>query len=216
MRYHYETQPLPPWTAWYFFQLPMGFQKFSCGVVFSAELIVPLMIFAPRRVRGLAFWLLVLFQCLIIGTGNFGFFNLLTIVLCCALPDDAFWRSLMRRRSAAAQRPVASRWRWPLWITAPIAAVLLAVTIPLTIGAFGRATTWPAAIVALDRYIGPLRITNSYGLFAIMTTRRPEIIIEGSDDGVLWRAYDFKWKPGDVNRRPSFCVPHLPRLDWQM
>ena len=57
---------------------------------------------------------------------------------------------------------------------------------------------------------------NSYGLFAIMTTRRPEIIIEGSNDGEHWFAYEFRWKPGNVQRRPLFAGPHLPRLDWQM
>ena len=49
-----------------------------------------------------------------------------------------------------------------------------------------------------------------------MTTERPEIIVEGSDDGVTWRPYVFRWKPGAVDRRPRFCTPHMPRLDWQM
>ncbi|HSV14530.1 MAG TPA: lipase maturation factor family protein, partial [Tepidisphaeraceae bacterium] len=204
MQYHYETQPLPPWTAWYFFQLPAWFQKASCGVVFFAELIVPLLIFGPRRVRLVAFWLIVLFQCLIIATGNYGFFNLLTIALCFTLPDDSFWRWLVRRPEPPIEQRRASRWRWPVWITAPIAAVLLAVTIPVASAAFERPVRWPRPILALYEWIAPLRIANSYGLFAIMTTERPEIIIEGSDDGVLWKAYAFKWKPGDVTRRPAF------------
>jgi hypothetical protein len=49
-----------------------------------------------------------------------------------------------------------------------------------------------------------------------MTTERPEIIVEASNDGVNWKAYEFKWKPGDVKRRPRFVAPHQPRLDWQM
>lgn len=49
-----------------------------------------------------------------------------------------------------------------------------------------------------------------------MTTERNEIIIEGSDDGVEWREYAFRYKPGDVSRRPPWNVPHQPRLDWQM
>jgi hypothetical protein len=57
---------------------------------------------------------------------------------------------------------------------------------------------------------------NGYGLFAVMTTSRPEIIIEGSRDGSNWQAYQFKYKPGDVGRRPGFVEPHQPRLDWQM
>ena len=49
-----------------------------------------------------------------------------------------------------------------------------------------------------------------------MTTTRPEIVVEGSNDGVNWLAYDFKYKPGDVNQRPRFVEPYQPRLDWQM
>jgi hypothetical protein len=49
-----------------------------------------------------------------------------------------------------------------------------------------------------------------------MTTTRPEIVIEGSDDGQEWKAYEFKYKPGDVNRRLPWVAPYQPRLDWQM
>ena len=62
----------------------------------------------------------------------------------------------------------------------------------------------------------PFRLTSPYGLFAVMTTTRDEIIVEGSDDGVHWREYQFRYKPGDVNRRPPWNIPHQPRLDWQM
>src|SRR5262249_821960 len=57
---------------------------------------------------------------------------------------------------------------------------------------------------------------NSYGLFAVMTTTRPEIVIEGSNDSETWLAYEFRYKPGDVNRAPQIVEPHQPRLDWQM
>src|SRR5262249_20315814 len=57
---------------------------------------------------------------------------------------------------------------------------------------------------------------NSYGLFARMTTVRNEVIVEGSNDGETWLPYEFRWKPGDVRRRPAFVAPHQPRLDWQM
>ena len=49
-----------------------------------------------------------------------------------------------------------------------------------------------------------------------MTTTRPEIVIEGSRDGLEWLSYEFKYKPGDLTRRPAFVAPHQPRLDWQM
>ena len=61
-----------------------------------------------------------------------------------------------------------------------------------------------------------LYITNSYGLFAVMTTTRPEIIVEGSNDGINWLPYEFPYKAGDVNRMPAYVAPYQPRLDWQM
>ena len=80
---------------------------------------------------------------------------------------------------------------------------------------------WPAApipgeLVVLQNALAPLRIANTYGLFAVMTTRRPEITVEGSEDGSSWRPYRFRWKPCELDRRPRFAPFHLPRLDWQM
>jgi len=214
LTYHYETQPLPPWTAWYFLQAPLWFQKFSCGVVFLSELIIPFFIFAPRRIRLVAFWEIISFQLLIIITGNYGFFNLLTIALCFCLPDDAFWRWISRRKARAAPPKRASRVR--IWVSGAFAVVILAITVPKCLEAFGTAIEWPSPIQDLIQWSEPLESTNSYGLFAVMTTQRPEIIIEGSDDGISWKPYAFKWKAGDVDRRPEFMIPHMPRLDWQM
>ena len=74
----------------------------------------------------------------------------------------------------------------------------------------------PVVAQAVDRLIEPLHIVSSYGLFAVMTTKRNEIVIEGSYDGVEWREYEFRYKPGDVARAPRWNIPHQPRLDWQM
>ena len=57
---------------------------------------------------------------------------------------------------------------------------------------------------------------NGYGLFRVMTKSRPEIIIEGSADGNEWLPYEFRWKPGALERAPRWVAPHQPRLDWQM
>jgi hypothetical protein len=51
----------------------------------------------------------------------------------------------------------------------------------------------------------------------MMTTRRTEVIVEGSLDGQEWYEYELPYKPGDVSKPPSFVPPgHLPRLDWRM
>jgi hypothetical protein len=49
-----------------------------------------------------------------------------------------------------------------------------------------------------------------------MTKTRLEIVIEGSANGTEWLPYEFRWKPGDVDRAPPWVAPHQPRLDWQM
>jgi hypothetical protein len=69
---------------------------------------------------------------------------------------------------------------------------------------------------ALVRLAATLGIVNGYGPFAVMTTERREIIIEGSNDGTTWLHYEFKYKPGDPAKPLSWNIPHQPRLDWQM
>lgn len=74
----------------------------------------------------------------------------------------------------------------------------------------------PPGFAWVDRWIGPLRTFNNYGLFAVMTHPRPELMVEGSDDGREWREYEFPAKPGDLAKRPTFVAPYQPRLDWQL
>ena len=94
------------------------------------------------------------------------------------------------------------------------------MTVPVSALAFasgvGIELPFSALIAPAADRIAPFRSVNRYGLFAVMTTTRPEIIVEGSDDGVEWKAYEFKYKAGALNRRPPWVAPHQPRLDWQM
>ena len=111
-------------------------------------------------------------------------------------------------------------WRWPSWITTPLAAVVLLVTDnDAGVVHFREPIPWPSPMASLFRIVAPLRSFNGYGLFAMMTAAtRPEIIIEGSNlDSQTWSAYEFKYKPGRPDPPPpAFVAPHQPRLDWQM
>src|SRR5208282_5184391 len=211
---HYETQPLPTPLAWYMYQLPEWFQQGSVGFVFFVELIVPFLIFAPRRVRLFAARAIVVLQILILLTGNYAFFNVLTIAFCLFLVDDAFWRRVLPKVGiGAAATAHKSSGGWTRAACGAFAGLALFV------GGFQVARTfgvrWSVADVVI-RSVSPLQIINSYGLFAVMTTTRPEIVIEGSNDGLTWLAYEFKYKPGELGRRPAWVAPHQPRLDWQM
>jgi predicted DCC family thiol-disulfide oxidoreductase YuxK len=220
LRYHYETQPLPTWLAWFFHQQPPSFQEVSCLFLFFVELAVPFLVFLPRHGKLVAFAFLVTLQILIALTGNYAFFNLLAVALCVLLIDDAAFFSLSSRTkggiSLSSRRGETIR-RWPRAFLIPFAAVILfASTAQLALTILRSTGKIPRPAIAVVRWIEPLRSVNRYGLFAVMTTRRPEIVVEGSDDGRTWKEYEFRWKPGDVRRRPGFVAPHQPRLDWQM
>jgi hypothetical protein len=219
LTYHYETQCLPPWTAWYAHHLPLWWQQLSCAVMFVIELAVPFLIFGPRAARLIAAAAFIFFQLLIIATGNYTFFNWLTITLAVMLCDDQALAAILPKRlvprgDGAVTRTAAHRIR--LAVQTPLAVVLLiASTLTFAQQMAGR-DVLPAIADPLLQRLQPFRSVNGYGLFARMTTVRNEIVIEGSNDGTTWLPYEFAWKPGDVMRRPAFVAPHQPRLDWQM
>ena len=229
LEYHYQTQPLPAWTSWYVHQMPAWFHGLSVGFMFYAELIAPFFVFGPRPMRRAGFASLVLLQLLIAATGNYGFFNLLAIVICVCIFDDRDWEWLLRLvlpRRKLADEPVPvdeiavvppKAWSWPRRLVIGIAGGAIAmVTATQTLETVAPEFLIPSEFLALSQRLEPFRSTNSYGLFAVMTTRRPEIIVEGSEDGVTWKPYLFRWKPCELDRRPRFATPHMPRLDWQM
>src|SRR5579883_2358201 len=241
LEYHYQTQPLPAWTSWYIHQMPPWFHWLSVGFMFYAELIAPFFVFGPRLLRRIGFVSLVLLQLLIAATGNYGFFNLLAIILCLSLLDDRDWawvavgwrgKTRIGDRSdeypsipspAASVRdsdpPPATRHSPSVARTIAVGLVggiLVAVTGAQTVETVLPWVLVPMPIQILAQVIEPLRSANPYGLFRVMTTERPEITVEGSDDGANWKPYRFRWKPCELDRAPRFTTPHLPRLDWQM
>uniref|UniRef100_A0A8C8B2Y4 Lipase maturation factor n=1 Tax=Otus sunia TaxID=257818 RepID=A0A8C8B2Y4_9STRI len=109
LTYHYETQCIPTPGAWFAHQLPIWFQKFSVVATYVIEIAVPLLFFAPvRRLRLFAFYSQVLLQLLIILTGNYNFFNMLTIVLAFSLLDEEHvgrWLGRSKKRHTSTWPP---------------------------------------------------------------------------------------------------------------
>lgn len=217
LEYHYATQPLPTWTAWYMHQLPAWFQKLSVAGTFAIELVVPFLILAGRRGRAVAAAAFLGLQIFIGATGNYGFFNALSALLCVPLLDDAQLlrlvpRSLHHRVSSTSLAPAPFRTA----VHAVAGVLLLVLTVPTSVAQLTGIRSLSAAVAPLARLVSPWHLTSRYGLFAVMTKTRPEVLIEGSEDGVTWRPYTFRWKPGALDRRPTFVEPDMPRLDWQM
>jgi hypothetical protein len=186
--------------------------------MFVIELAIPYLIFTPRLWRFLGGGFLILLQLLIALTGNYAFFNLLTLALCVLLFDDAFLgrffpRALAERLRVATSNPRPFSLR--RWVTAPLAVIICLAGLLQLADLLSLPKLPPSAFHLLSD-LEPLRIANSYGLFAVMTTSRPEIVIEGSNDGNAWLEYEFKYKAGDLRHAPRWVEPFQPRLDWQM
>src|SRR5437764_7493120 len=112
--YHYETQPIPSPISRYLHFAPHWFHKVETLWNHFVELIVPWFSFGPRHARHIAGVLLVIFQIILIISGNLSFLNYVTIIPFLACFDDTFWRrilpkALVSRAERAAQRSQPSR-----------------------------------------------------------------------------------------------------------
>jgi lipase maturation factor 1 len=234
LQYHFHTQPLPTVIAWYADKLSHSILRACTFGTLLIELGAPFLIFAPRRLRQAGAWAMLALQILIFLTGNYAFFNLLTMALTLFLFDDQALSSNRagvpsgpaRERSVNRAATVRERFRWevPTPIARPsraakvVYAVLTVLLLTLGISRIFETVEGglPEPLLTLARVASPFQIANSYGLFANMTRTRPEIIVEGSDDGEHWQPYEFRYKPGPLDRAPRWVQPYQPRLDWQM
>ncbi|HYL71622.1 MAG TPA: lipase maturation factor family protein, partial [Candidatus Dormibacteraeota bacterium] len=175
LSYHFVSQPLPTPLAWYAAHLPVALLRFATGGMFVIELGLPFLIFCPRRLRFLAAGGILLLQGLILITGNYNWFNLQTMLLCLLLFDDLALRRVVPRRLLARLTPpqtpgpprTASR------VVAVCGALIVFCSLVQMDARFDGSPPAVAQLVA--RGIEPLHIVSPYGLFAVMTTERPEI-----------------------------------------
>jgi hypothetical protein len=230
--YHYWTQPLPHGLSIWIHSLPHWFDQISLYLMYGIELILPFFLLLPGIFRRIGVIGQILLQIAILLSGNYGFFNFLTLCLCIPLIDDRMLPHFLTKHwstDTKKNKPQVFKSELkPIFGTVRLGYLTIAwfffgVT---AYGHFARDLkgNQPDPIIHLDaswtesymNMVRPTRAFNSYGLFRVMTTTRPEIIIEGSLDGKNWRPYEFKWKPTDPTQSPRFAGPHMPRIDWQM
>jgi len=181
------------------------------GVVFNhlAELVVPFGYVLWQPFAAIAGIVTIVFQLVLIVSGNLSWLNWLTVVLAISTLND----------------------RWLSWL--PVTPPILHPA-----GGVERAIVWGwAAIVGflsiaptlnmlssqqlMNSSFDPLHLVNTYGAFGSITRVRNEIVIEGTNDAkptgaTVWREYEFKGKPGDPSYRPPQVAPYHLRLDWLM
>lgn len=204
--YHYLTQPLPNTVAWYIQKMPEWFHRLSCLIMFACELGVPFGIFFDENIRLITFVALFGLQFFIWATGNLSFLNHLTAIFCLLLLNNTALETIGFTAPAVTTTPLSL----DIFLTL-CAAGLLALQIIRFAHHFFPTQQFAKLLHPFD----PFHIANRYGLFAVMTVKRYEIIIEGSLDGTEWKEYLFRYKPSELTRRPRRISPYQPRLDWQ-
>ena len=175
--------------------------------MFYAELIVPWFIFSPPEIRLFVFTQLVGLQFVIWFTGNLSFLNHMTVVSCLILLHNQFLESVS---FLAFPLKEPSFLIWHVVISLLGMGYLFLQVINLW-QSFYPIRTFQRIL----EFFYPYHLAYPHGIFAVMTTKRYEIIVEGSADGILWKEYEFYFKPDDLSWRPRRISPFQPRLDWQ-
>ena len=213
---HYETQPLPNPLSPYLHQLPLIVQKGSVLFNHYAELVAPFLLFCPRRFRQWGALSIVVFQGLLIVSGNLSWLNWLTITIALACFDDRAWLRL-----------VFAKWRTklePLATSHPMSKVRRRIVYGYAI-VVGLLSLNPVLNMfsqsqRMNSSFDPFYLVNTYGAFGSVGRKRYEIILEGTNDDdpqtARWLAYEFRCKPGRLDRRPCVVAPYQYRIDWQM
>jgi len=98
---YYQNGPLPTWIGWYVEHLPHWFHAATVGGTLALELVLVFMMFFPRKVRLILFFIVTPWEIGVIVTANYAFLNYLVLSLGLLLLDDKF----LLRFSPARFRP---------------------------------------------------------------------------------------------------------------
>ena len=215
--YYFETQPIPgPLTRWFHF-LPHSLLKIGVWLNWLAELVAPWFVFWPKVARHIAGSVIVLFQVVIILSGNLSFLNWLTIIPALACFDDSFWSGLLpcalvRKAETAAEHAEESQ---PMKTTAFIVAVIVALL------SIQPAVNILSSEQVMNTSFDPLDLVNTYGAFGSVGQERFNVVFEGTmddttDNKANWKPYIYKGLPVALDRQSPQIAPYQLRLDWQM
>jgi hypothetical protein len=205
--YHHETQPMPNPASWFFHHLPKPLHKVEVAGNHFAQLVVPFFLFFPQPVGSIAAAIVIITQLWLVASGNFAWLNTLTILLAfAAVSDDAVQAILPVDSFTPDYQPE------PVWFT----VVVLAACALLVYLSYWPLKNLFAKHQLMNASFNSWHLANAYGAFGSITRERYEVVVEGSLDGVHWREYGFKGKPGDPQRMPRQFAPYHLRLDWMM
>ncbi|KAI2501727.1 Lipase maturation factor [Fragilaria crotonensis] len=218
MYHHYETQPIPNPLSKYFHNAPKWWHRWEVITNHFVELVAPWMLLLPfRRLRIIGGLIQIIFQAVLILSGNLSFLNWLTAVPAIFCLDDAVLMPLFSS-SRVATAEIAS------WIDSsvyPVSTTRRAVNV-----LYGLVVSTLSVPVVrnlcsrrqvMNGSFDPLRLVNTYGAFGTVGSERTELVVSSALDAAgEWKEYEFPAKPSDVNKPPRWISPYHYRLDWQM
>jgi hypothetical protein len=216
--YHFETQPIPNPLSPLMHFLPDFILR--AGVMFTEflQVIATFLVFYPRILRIVAAVIFFIFQSILIITGNYAFFNWITLVPALLLFDDRFLARLLPSRLVRAAEaaeankipftPVQNNFFYMVF------GVLVWMSIPVV------ANLWSEDQVMNTSY-NRWNLVNTYGAFGYVGKERYELVVSGTsdttiDDDTVWVEYEFIAKPTDPERGHPVIAPYQPRIDWQI
>jgi len=216
--YHFETQPIPNPLSPFMHFLPHFILKF--GVMFTEflQVISAFFVFWPRVLRVTVGLIFFTFQSILILTGNYAFFNWITLVPALTLLDDRLLkRVLPKKLAAAAER--AQEHRVPFtkpqhYLHLAVFAGLAALSVPVV-------ANLVSANQIMNTSYNNWNLVNTYGAFGYVGKKRYELVVAGTRDEEItpdtkWKEYEFTAKPTDIDRRLPVIAPYQPRIDWQI
>jgi hypothetical protein len=218
MNYFYETQPVPNPLSRYFHKMPTLWHKFEVLVNHFVELVAPWLLILPfinRNYRILGGIIQIIFQSVIILSGNLSFLNWLTMLPAIYCFDDSFVSAFFpagyvtSASIASYVHSVGISSSMGRLVTNSCFGLLIAtLSIPVIKNLMSRRQIMNGSF---DR----LRLVNTYGAFGTVQEERIELIFESAENPEgPWREYEFKVKPGNIKRMPRFVSPYHYRLDW--
>jgi lipase maturation factor 1 len=243
---YYQNGPLPTWIGWYTQHLPHWFHAGSAAGTLILELGIVWMLFLPRRIRIICFFIVTPWEIGVILTANYTFLNYLVLSLGFLLLDDRFLRPFVparardfisppveARREDTEQKVPEEDLQYPSTSPGPrfaqrihshFSALRLAASAVMLTWIFYNTTAEMLLIHFRNlplhtkpiALLDPFRIANQYGLFAVMTNGRYEIEFQGSNDGQNWTPYRFRNKPQALDEAPRIYAPYQPRFDWNL
>ena len=98
MDQYYQNGPLPTWIGWYAQQLPHWVHAATVVLTLLVELLLVWMLFLPRVVKIICFWIVTGLQMGIILTANYAMLNYLVLSLGVLLLDDRYLARFFPKR----------------------------------------------------------------------------------------------------------------------